>query len=376
MQIIKKKEKIGNILFTTAIILELLIMMTDYSAITLPLRGRIAQLAFVLFGCKILTTKYSKKQWIVIILLGILGCVSYFTCDEEYVLRAIVMVFAAKDIDLLKTVKIIWAGTLLGTLLIIGLSITGIMGELAEVRNFGRGLVETRWKFGFSHANNIHDILWYVTALFLLIKGKTCNWKHYVLITFLNVGLFFFTISRNGLLATEMLVLACAFFHYFPAFQEQEWPYCLGVAGLAACIVLTLLGGMYCAAHTEYLNTIDRLLTGRLEMVWEYAPASSWKWFPEARSLSYVDNGFASILFYYGILIGVGYWILILYMIYRFYREKNGIGLVILITTIFITFMESTFIFSVSLLCNPLYLLLFDNWYLFGKAQISEKIGA
>ena len=58
MQIIKKKEKIGNILFTTAIILELLIMMTDYSAITLPLRGRIAQLAFVLFGCKILTTKY------------------------------------------------------------------------------------------------------------------------------------------------------------------------------------------------------------------------------------------------------------------------------------------------------------------------------
>ncbi len=369
MQIIKNKEKIGNILFTIAILLEVLIMMTDYSAITLPLRGRVAQLAFVLFGCKILTTEYSKKQWIVIILLGILGCVSYFTCDEEYVLRAIVMVLAAKDIDVKKTIQIVLVGTLAGTVLIIGLSCVGLLGKLVDVKDFGRGGVETRWKFGFSHANNIHDILWYVTALYVFIKGKSCNWKHYIGITVLNVGLFFFTVSRNGLIATQLLIFACAFFHYFPKTQKRVWPYGFGMLGLAACIVLTLLGGLYCAACTEYLNTLDRVLTGRLEMVWEYAPASSWKWFPEDRSLSYVDNGFASVLFSYGIIIGVAYWILMLYILYKFYKEENGIGLAILVTTIFVTFMESTFIFSVSLLCNPLYLLLFDGWFQLRKTD-------
>ena len=62
MQLIKNKEKIGNILFVAAIVIEVVIMMTDHmSSFTIPLRGRFAQLAFVLFGCKILTTKYTKK---------------------------------------------------------------------------------------------------------------------------------------------------------------------------------------------------------------------------------------------------------------------------------------------------------------------------
>ena len=363
MQIIKKQEKIGNILFAIAIILELIIMVAGHSAFNLPYSGRIAQFAFILFGCKILSTEYSKKQWAVIVMLGILGAISYFTCGDEYVLRAIVMVTAAKDIDVNKTFKIVFTALIVGTLLIVLTSLVGIGGEMIETRDFGRGGIETRWKFGFSHANNIHDVLWYLTSIYLFIKGKTTKWKDYVIITALNLSLFAFTVSRNGLLATQILVCACAFFRYLPKMQEKLWPYLLGLLGLVLCIFFTFLGGLYCINNNELMRFFDRIFTGRLEMVWEYAPVASWEWFPDGRQLLYIDNGFVTLLFCYGIVIGVGYWLLNIYAGYLFYKEKNGIGLAILVTTIFVTFMEASFVINTSVLCNPLLLFLFDRWY-------------
>ncbi len=363
MQLIKKKEKIGNLLFTIGIILELIIMMTDHSAITLPLRGRIAQVAFVLFGCKILTTDYTKKQWIFIFLIGALGCVSYFTCKDEYVLRAAVMVIAAKEIDLEQTVKIIFFGTLIGTGIIVCLSLFGVLGTAVDIRDFGRGTIESRWCLGFSHANNVHDIFWFLTALYFLIRQKKCDWRHFLVLTILNIGLFFLTASRNGVLVAQIMIMGAALLHYFPIWNRKIWIYLLTLFGLGACIYLTIMGGSYCIENNRFVYFIDRLLTGRMEMVWEYAPISSWEWFPSPRSILYVDNGFATLFAGYGIVIGACFITLLIYMIFSMHQKQNGIAVVFLATIIFVTFMETTFIFNVSLLCNPLYILLFNEWF-------------
>ena len=373
MQIIKRQEKVGNILFSLAILLELLIMMTDQVGYTLPLRGRIAQLAFVLFGCKILTTRYSMKQWVVIAIIGILGCISYLTCREEYVLRAAVMVLSAKDIDVKRVLKLILYTMAGVTLTMMILSLTGIHGELIDVRHFGRGGVESRWKFGFSHPNNIHDNLWYMTACYLLIRGRKADWKDYAVITAMNVGLFILTVSRNGFLATQILVCACAFFRYLPKTEKQLWPYITGLIDLVACLFLTVKAGTLCSAYDPFYSRIDRLLTGRMEMVWEFAPVSSWTWFPGSRSLSYVDNGFAAVFYSYGIVIGMGYLMVMLYLFYRVYREQNGVKLAVLVTTIFVTFMESTYVLNVSLLYNLILILLFNAWYM-GKEESPKPV--
>ena len=373
MQLIKKKEKLGNILFLIAILLELLIMMTDHSAITLPLRGRVAQLAFVLFGCKILTTDYSKIQWIFIILIGIIGSISYFTCGDEYVLRAALMVIAAKDIDLNKTGKIILWGTLAGTIVIMLLSLFGILGNAVDIRDFGRGMEESRWCLGFSHANNVHDIFWFITALYLLIYQKKCNWKHYVILTLMNLVLFYFTASRNGVLVAQMMIIGCALLHYFPVWNKRVLFYILTILGLTASMFFTVLAGLRGIERSRFVYYCDRLLTGRMEMVWEYAPVSGWELFPGPRSILHVDNGFATLFAGYGIVIGVCFVALIIYMIYYMYKKQNGIAVVFLATVIFVTFMESTFIFNVSLLCNPLYFLLFNEWYHAGKVKRCEN---
>lgn len=362
MQIIKRKEKVGNVLFIIALAIELLIMMTDHSAITLPLRGRFAQLAFVLFGIKILTTNYTKKQWVWIIFLALLGSVSYFTCDDEYFLRVAVMVVAAKDIDMKLTGRMILFGALAGTTVIVILSLTGVLGQAVDIRHYGRGVEEARWCLGFSHANNIHDMFWYLCGFFFLLYQRKCNWKHYMVLTLMNLLLFYFTVSRNGFVTAQLLIIGGALLHYIPSLNQKIILYLLSIAGVSACIFLTVFGGL-CGIANPFIAFCNRFLTGRLEMIYEYAPVLKWTLFPPAQRILYVDNGFAILFSEYGIVIGILYICLIVALIFDLYQKQNGIGLAFLTTIVFVTFMETTFILNTSLLCNPMYFLLFNEWY-------------
>ena len=132
-----------------------------------------------------------------------------------------------------------------------------------------------------------------------------------------------------------------------------------------------MLGGLH-GRFMPLTEKLDNLLTGRLEMVWEFAPVSKWTWFPEYRELMYVDNGFTRVFFLYGIVLGTVYLALLLYMIYHMYRTRNGVGVVILVTTMLVTVMESSFIWNTSLLCNPVYFLLFNEWYKAHKETVKE----
>ena len=352
MQIVKNKEKLGNTLFYLGIILEIVIMMTDHSQITLPLRGRVAQLAFILFGCKILTTKYTKREWIIIILLGLLGTISYFTCEDEYFIRAIVMVIAAKEIELEKTVKTIFLATLAGTTIIVVLSLTGTLGIVVDIKHYGRGMEEARWCLGFSHANNVHDMFWYLLVFFFYLENKSCTWTYYLALTIGNIGLYILTISRTGFLPAQMLIIGCAIVRSLPRINRNILMYIVAIVVLIGCMFITILGGLG-GRNNPVSIMLDNLLTGRLEMVWEFAPLSKWMYFPPSQDLRYVDNGFARLFYLYGIVIGTAYLLLLLYMAYHMYQTRNGIGEVILVTTMLVTVMESTFIWNTSLLCNP-----------------------
>lgn len=346
------------------VFLELLVMVTDHSSfMELPFRGRFTHVAFAIFCIKTLFTHYTKIQWVILLASGILGTVSYLTCGDEYVIRTVVFIFAAKGIELKKVLQMILYGMLLTTILVVGLSLWGVEGNIKVVEDFGRGGIETRYVLGFSHANNLHDILWYLLALILLLTNDKWNWKHYLIATVGNIILFFFTVSRNGMLAVQLLLIACFVIQCVPKLNRMKFPYVFGGIGLVICLWMTWLGGAYGAVNSRLAAFFDRFLTMRLEMVWEYAPISSWRFFPEGRELQYVDNGFATLFFHYGYVVGIVYICILIYMLYWLYKKQDGVGLVVLVTTIFITFIETTFIFNTSLLCNVALIVIMLCWH-------------
>lgn len=364
MQIIKNKEKIGNVLFAIGVFLELLVMVTDHSSfIELPFRGRFTHIAFAIFCIKILFTHYTKIQWAILAASGILGAASYLTCGDEYVIRAVVFIFAAKGIEVKEVLQMVLYGMLLGTVVIIGASLLGIAGNVKTVADFGRDGIETRYVLGFNHANNLHDVVWYLLAMVLLLTHEKWNWKHYLLATIGNVILFLLTASRNGMIAVQLLLLACLVICYVPDLKKCKLPYILGGGVVTILLWMTWLGGQYGAVNSPIAAFFDRFLNNRLEMIWEFAPISAWKIFPEGRDLSFVDNGFATLFFHYGYVVGSVYIVMLIYMLFRLYKKQDGVGLCVLVTTSFITFIETTFIFNTSLLCNMAFIVMMLCWH-------------
>ena len=98
----EKMNKIGNLCFWIALVIESVIVMIDKSAYINPWEGKLFRLTFVLFCIKVITTQYSKKEWIAIAIAGILVSISYLVNDKDEVVRAAVFVISCKNIDVKK----------------------------------------------------------------------------------------------------------------------------------------------------------------------------------------------------------------------------------------------------------------------------------
>ncbi len=362
VQLIKGKESIAEVLYTAATVLELIVMMTDHLASwTLPYRGRVTHVAFVLFCITILMTKYDFKQAILIILAGILGVISYCTCRDEYVIRAVVFVSAAIGADIKKNLKIILWGTLIGTLIIIVLALLGICGNVVDIRHYGRGMVEARYCLGFNHANNVHDILWYIFSLYILIRRDRIKWYEYIVMMGINLGLYLLTISRTGFIATLFILTASVAVRYIKLFKESLIIQIGCVIALISSVAITVYGSIYNIGESVFVAKADRILTGRLEMLTEHANIKDWELFPAGRAAELVDNGFSTITYSYGIVIGLIFIMAILTKIIMLMHKRDSLTAVILIGAILVMFMESTFMINVSLLCNMILLILAYN---------------
>ena len=371
----KNKNKIANIFFYIAFSIELVIMMVEHSAFDVPFRGRLTHIAFALFGCKVLLTKYTKKEWIAIILLGIIGTLSYFSMGDEWVLRIIMMVVASKDISLETVVKYTFWISCIGTIFIMILSLFGIGGQLVDIRHYGRNEVEARWCFGFNHANNIHGTIWYVTSLGIFSYLKKIKWQHCFVLTLGNIGLYFLTVSRAGFIVTQIVIIA-AFLHvYCSKIRGWKWVYHLGISATLFCIAISIYSVIFGVYFTPGLKKLSDLLTGRLEMLSWYEKVEYWTLFGDGRIRQPSDVGYITLVAEYGYVILVLYILCIVLLVNYYRRNEKWMEFILLMTCMFYTFMESTYTLNVYLLCNFTFLLLIGTWNkLLTKGKIDEPV--
>jgi len=102
----KNAEKIGAVCFWTGLMLELLIVVVEKSAYTNPLESQLFRLTFLLFCIKIALTKYSKGEWLAILLTGAILFVSYLVNERDEAVRVVAFVAACKGMDVRKVISV------------------------------------------------------------------------------------------------------------------------------------------------------------------------------------------------------------------------------------------------------------------------------
>ena len=391
-----KSGKFPWLLFYIGLTIELLIVIIDKSNYINPIEGRLFQITFLIFACKLLLTDYNKKQWCAIILLEAVAFVSYRVTGANDLIRIVTFVAACKDIPLRQMLKYAFQVTLLGCLIIIALSVTGIYGEISLTQAYGHESVETtlyigeeaaeetRYTLGMGHPNALSCMFLMLVVMGVYVYFDRMKWYMYLFIMLLNVGVYMLTDSKTGMLIVTGFLAGACILSYCKILREKALIYVCGLLVIALCIGFSVDAAV-CAQrvrdarwneffyldpqdnkHIVALGRIDRHISGRIVSLTDTARNDgmihTWSAFSEPNNMkNYFDMGWVKLFYRYGVVPGAIYVIARLALLWKFWKKKDACGLLLFTILAVYTVVEAHLI---SVYIGRNFLLMMMGYYL------------
>lgn len=367
-------EMLGICCFWVAFLFELVYLVFRKSDFYLPSEELWILGTMVLYSVKILCTKYSKKEWIAIGIAALISIVAYVTVKNMNYARILVFVMASKGIKRDTVIEFTGLSVFCMTTLLAVRCLLGIQGTLVDIGEFGRGMTEMRYRFGFSHANQLHYASFCMTAVYLWVKRGQLSWKQYFLLLVTNTALFCLTRSRTGAMTCYLMIIGNALMQYSKKLRECNWVYVFGYVALTGVTIAALIGRFVDTDHVlyPYLWRIDMMLTGRWNMAYRYSPRPLQLF--SNRSGGRMDMGLIMQANANGIVMTILFLFATIGLIHAIKKEKRGAELVFLLATLLYILTEN----QQALLGWPsqsfVVLLLVDQWYrMFSSRQMDEE---
>lgn len=384
-------QSIAYVSFYAAIVIEVLIVIVDKSNYTNPIEGRLFQITFALCFLKVCLTKYTLKEYGIILFFGVISAISYFITGRNELLRLVMLIAACKDVEMGKCLKLVFWLTFAGCLTIVLLSVSRIYGGVSITADFGRGAVETRYALGMGHPNALHCMVWALTTLGLYLYGDKMKWYHYAGILAVNVGVFCLSASRTSLLVGIFTILLS----FLTSGKRPEaikrlgaW---LGGLAIAGSIVISVVFAVnayrvynYDWHHFEeepdvvtmLFVKINNMLNGRIRILtetdgWE-GSISSWSLFSRPDADRYFDMGWVRLFYWYGIIPASLCIIVLLSLVAYCYREKQYLAVTLIAAFSVYTVIEAHGI-SDYLARNYIFFLVGQYWCLMISNGVEKK---
>ena len=391
-----KSGKFPWLLFYIGLTIELLIVIIDKSNYINPIEGRLFQITFLIFACKLLLTDYNKKQWCAIILLEAVAFVSYRVTGANDLIRIVTFVAACKDIPLKQMLKYAFQVTLLVCLIIIALSVTGIYGEISLTQAYGHESVETtlyigeeaaeetRYTLGMGHPNALSCMFLMLVVMGVYVYFDRMKWYLYLFLMLLNVGVYMLTDSKTGMLIVTGFLAGACILSYCKVLREKALIYVCGLLVFALCIGFSVDAAV-CAQrvrdarwneffyldpqdnkHIVALGRIDRHISGRIVSLTDTARNDgmihTWSAFSEPNNMkNYFDMGWVKLFYRYGVVPGAIYVIARLALLWKFWKKKDACGLLLFTILAVYTVVEAHLI---SVYIGRNFLLMMMGYYL------------
>lgn len=361
-----KLNIISELCFYIALLIEILIVIVDKSALINPIEGKLFQITFVLCTLKIMMTKYNLKEWVLIAIFIIIGLISDQVTNRNEIIRFVAFVAASKGINNRRALKMVFCASTIGVLLLVALALTGTMGSMFIEADFYRGVgVERRYCLGLGHPNALHCMFWALLTLGVYIYFEKCKWWYYLLMMVLDVGLYLLTDSRTGLIMSLFVIVGGMIASVVPDLKKSKYVYavscviyfiCIGFSVRIACYDGVKQKGMY-----PMLEWLDSKLTGRILDSGVSGNICKWSLFSDSGTKGYMDMGYIKLFHWYGIVPAIIYLSVIILMIVSCYRE-NDIAALILIMSFTVYSLVEAHAVSPYIGRNYMLMLLFGTW--------------
>lgn len=380
------KHKLAYCFFYLGVFTEVMLVLIDKSAYTNPIEGQIFRLTFLLFLLKVCLTKYSFKEYLLVVFFLLVGAISYFITGRNEIVRVVVFLMACKDVDMIKCLKFVLWMTMTGCFVIIASALFGAFGTISLVMDYGRGSIETRYVLGMGHPNALQCMVCVLTMLGLYLYHNKWKWYYYLLAFGINVFFFLLTDSKTGLLVA---VCAISLNFMIPKVRDNKWGNFFSVGNIsifagsilisvmsakdAMCLWRHFTQGEY-SPQIKFYVFLNRLLTGRIHALIETknheGVMETWSLFSSPERDYYFDMGWVRLFYWYGIIPGILAIIVLTGFIIYFARKKKLEELVFISMFALYTVVEAHFI-SVYIARN--YLLFIIGMYWWQMEAIYER---
>lgn len=366
MEIVRKidRKKIVNMLFYTALTIELFFMVLEKSEISIPFISHVFRVTFLLTFVAVLIMRHDRKEWLIIIAIFAFTFVCYRITGRNELLRFSMFMLAARDINLEKTMKYWFYLCLAGFILIAILALTGVMGDIYVDADFGRGSVERRYTLGFGHPNTLCGCVYVILLLWLWLYGRKSGIISYLAWIIGTIVLYKLSVSRTIILIFMMTIALAMIARYVPAIREKKLVYVFaGLVSPVLCVVISVVaaiaskyrwtvldnGEVLWQTGNELVAKLDEILNGRIANLYydsqtHEGAIETWKLFSGRNSDRIFDMGWVRLYYWYGIIPATIIVLLILLLIYFCYKEKD-IWTVLLVFSLGVyTVIEATFV--------------------------------
>ena len=358
-------EMIGGYFFWIGFYFEIIYLVFRRCGMDLPLETYWLRGVALCFCIKILFTKYTCSEWVFIVGLCFTGIVGYFMSGMDVFFRTTVFVLSSKGINRRSAVKSLWITLIISAILYIVRGFWGIGGPIVDIRDYGRGAIETRYCLGFSHPNGLHYSMFAIMALGLWLYQRQFSWKWYLVLIGLNTILFYLTKSRTGSIVAYFMLISCLLFKYCNYLRECTWSYSIGYLLIAG---VCMLSGIAVSIHAEWglfpmLVKVNRMLTGRLGYAYESLHNQKISLFSmQGLDFSYVDMGLLNQIYTFGLLYSILFVMAEIGLLYKNGKEKQYVEYFLICSIIIYMGIESIQTSSLYPTQIFIWILLINQW--------------
>lgn len=204
-KIIKYKDKYLEKIYFIGIIILCIKFFTEKS-ILISINDMLIVVALsVCFFIKLIFQSYTKRQLIITIISGLISVWVSFITKEYIAIYAFFVIFASKNIDIKKTIKIcFWTILVLLLIHVIKYIIDGLIVEIpVQYRNTG----EIRYTFYLNHPNIVAGLILWLIAQYSYLKYDDLKIRHFIVFIVIFIGTYILTLSRTTLCASIALII-------------------------------------------------------------------------------------------------------------------------------------------------------------------------
>ena len=337
--------------------------------------------AMVCLGLKLLFTKYTLKE---IIVMGVVGLYAVFIYLKTGYVTFTIMIFTVlglKNIDVLDLMKKVLFVRIICISVLVTASVAGIVGNAVKDQ-FEDGLT---YSYGFQSPNEFMVNIFITVALILYLNYKKLNVLHFLLSIYAFYAVYRVTNSTTGFMLGMFLVFVFLCLKLFdrlgkPGYIIKKVISAAVIPTSLLCFIGTFVMSVFFDVNNKFMFMLDQLITGRLKIQHQYwlnygfsllgkdISRAAARWDGVQINNGFLDSNYWCSFYKYGFVTEMFFIACLVFASWYFYKKKNYNLTIIINTLCLYGLMED---FLISSVVNPF--LLFVAFAIYDAAGLNRK---